>query len=150
MQRLDMGFFDEKQTGELMSILSNDANRLELFLDDMMSSAIQLGVLLLGIGAVLVWTNPQLAAITLASIPVAAVFTYWFMQAVEEAYADVRASVGDLTTRLENNLAGMQVIKTANTEDYEDDRITEASYEYFRRDWKCSGSTSSTGRGCNC
>jgi ATP-binding cassette subfamily B protein len=72
------------------------------------------------------------------------------MQAVEEAYDDVRASVGDLTTRLENNLAGMQVIKTANTEDYEDDRITEASYEYFRRDWKCSGSTSSTGRGCNC
>lgn len=49
-----MSFFDEKQTGELMSILSNDANRLELFLDDMMSSAIQLGVLLLGIAAVLV------------------------------------------------------------------------------------------------
>jgi ATP-binding cassette subfamily B protein len=136
MQELDMGFFDEKRTGELMSILNNDANRLELFLDDMMSSAIQLGVLLLGIGAVLVWINSQLAVITLAAIPVAGVFTYWFMHAVEEAYADVRASVGDLNTRLENNLAGIEVIKTANTEDYEKDRIVEASYEYFRRDWQ--------------
>ncbi|WP_135830084.1 ABC transporter ATP-binding protein [Halorussus halobius] len=135
MQHLDMDFFDEKQTGELMSVLSNDANRLELFLDDMMSSAIQLGVLLLGIGGVLLWLNPQLAVITLAAIPVAAVFTYWFMQAVEERYANVRSSVGDLNTRLENNLAGMQVIKTANAEDHEDDRITDASYEYFRRDW---------------
>ena len=136
LQRLDMAFFDEKRTGELMSILNNDANRLELFLDDMMSSAIQLGVLLLGIGGVLLWLNWQLAVITLAAIPVAAAFTYWFMQAVEEAYSDVRSSVGDLNTRLENNLAGIQVIKTANTEDYEDERIADASYEYFRRDWK--------------
>lgn len=136
LQRLDMAFFDDKRTGELMSILNNDANRLELFLDDMMSSAIQLGVLLLGIGGVLLWLNRQLALITLAAIPVAGVFTYWFMRTVEEAYSDVRSSVGDLNSRLENNLAGMQVIKTANTEDYEDERITKASYEYFQRDWK--------------
>ena len=136
LQRLDMAFFDDKRTGELMSILNNDANRLELFLDDMMSSAIQLAVLLAGIGGVLLWLNWQLALITLAVIPVAAVFTLWFMRTIEEAYSDVRSSVGDLNSRLENNLAGMQVIKTANTENYEDGRITDASYEYFRRDWK--------------
>jgi ATP-binding cassette subfamily B protein len=52
MQRLDMGFFNEMQTGELMSILSNDTNRLEQFLDNMMGNAIQLGVLMLGTAAV--------------------------------------------------------------------------------------------------
>ena len=47
MQRLDMDFFNEIQTGELMSILSNDTNGLEQFLDSMMGETIQLGVLIL-------------------------------------------------------------------------------------------------------
>ena len=136
MQRLDMSFFDDKRTGELMSILNNDTNRLELFLDNMMGAAIQLGVLIAGIGGVLLWINPRLALVTLAVIPVAAVFTWWFMRLVEDAYADIRSSVGDLNTRLENNLAGVQTIKTAGTEDYEDDRIEDVSYEYFKRDWR--------------
>ncbi len=136
MQRLDMSFFDDKRTGELMSILNNDTNRLELFLDNMMGAAIQLGVLILGIGGVLLWINPRLALVTLAVIPVAAVFTWWFMRLVEDAYADIRSSVGDLNTRLENNLAGVQTIKTAGTENYEDDRIEDVSYEYFKRDWR--------------
>ncbi len=136
MQRLDMAFFDDKRTGELMSILNNDTNRLELFLDNMMGAAIQLGVLIAGIGGVLLWINPRLALVTLAVIPVAAVFTWWFMRLVEDAYADIRSSVGDLNTRLENNLAGVQTIKTAGTEEYEDDRIEDVSYEYFQRDWR--------------
>jgi ATP-binding cassette subfamily B protein len=135
MQRMDMDFFNEMQTGELMSILSNDTNRLEQFLDSMMGEAIQLGVLLLGTIAILFWINPQLALVTLAIIPVAAVFTYWFMHMAEERYSDVRASVGDLNSRLENNLNGIQVIKASNTEEYEDERVREHSYQYFRLDW---------------
>ncbi|MFB6152373.1 MAG: ABC transporter ATP-binding protein, partial [Haloarculaceae archaeon] len=135
MQRLDMDFFNEMQTGELMSILSNDTNRLERFLDNMMSEAIQLGVLILGTAVILLWINPQLAAVTLFVIPVAGVFTYWFMRLAEDRYTDVRESVGDLNSRLENNLNGIQVIKAANTEDYEDERVRDHSYTYFRLDW---------------
>jgi ATP-binding cassette subfamily B protein len=136
MQRLDMDFFDDKQTGQLMSVLNNDTNRLELFLDNMMGAAIQLGVMVIGIAAILLYVNPSLALITLAVIPVAALFTKWFMSYVEQAYEEVRSSVGDLNTVLENNLAGIEVIKSSNTVEYEDERVTEASYEYFRRDWK--------------
>ena len=136
MQRLDMSFFDDRQTGELMSILNNDTNRLELFLDNMMSSAIQLVVLVLGIGGFLFWLNAQLAVVTLFIIPIAAVFTRWFMRTVESQYSRIRATVGDLNTRLENNLAGIEVIKTAGTEEYEDERVRAASYEYFRQDWR--------------
>ncbi|WP_121822404.1 ABC transporter ATP-binding protein [Halostella salina] len=135
MQRLDMSFFNEVQTGELMSILSNDTNRLEQFLDDMMSQAIQLGVLLLGTAVVLVWLNEQLAVVTLVVIPLAGVFTYWFMRLAEDRYADVRSSVGDLNSRLENNLNGIEVIKASNTEAHEDERVREHSYRYFRLDW---------------
>ncbi len=98
MQRLDMAFFDDHKTGELMSILNNDTNRLELFLDNMMGSAIQLLVFVVGIGAVLFWRNPQLAVVTLSIVPVVALFTWWFMRRVEAFYADIRSSVGDLNT----------------------------------------------------
>ena len=135
MQRLDMEFFNAVQTGELLSILSNDTNRLERFLDDMFGQAIQLGVLIAGITVVLVWLNWQLALVTLVVVPLAAVFTYWFTHFAEERYTDVRESVGDLNSRLENNLNGIQVIKAANTESYEDDRVEDHSYRYFRRDW---------------
>ncbi|WP_233274733.1 ABC transporter ATP-binding protein [Haladaptatus cibarius] len=136
MQRLDMEFFDDHKTGELMSILNNDTNRLELFLDNMMGSAIQLVVLVIGIGWVLFTINGQLALVTLSVIPIAALFTWWFMRRVEAFYADIRSSVGDLNTRLENNLAGVEVIKTAGTEEFEDERVRKASYKYFQRDWK--------------
>ncbi len=136
MQRLDMTFFDEHKTGELMSVLNNDANRLELFLDNMMGSAVQLFVLIVGIGAILFLTSPQLALVTMAVIPVAALFTWWFMKRIEKFYSGVRSSVGNLNTRLENNLAGIEVIKTAGTESFEDERVRKVSYDYFRRDWK--------------
>ena len=135
MQRLDMAFFNEVQTGELLSILSNDTNRLELFLDNMFGESIQLGVLIAGIAAVLFWFNWQLALVTLVVVPLAALFTLWFMRLAESRYTDVRQSVGDLNSRLENNLNGIQVIKASNTEDYEDDRVEEHSYQYFRLDW---------------
>ena len=135
MQRLDMEFFNAVQTGELMSILSNDANRLERFLDDMFGRAIQLSVLILGVAAVLFWFNWQLALVTLVVVPLAGIFTYWFMTFAEERYADIRQSVGDLNSRLENNINGIQVIKAANTESYEDDRVEDHSYRYFRLDW---------------
>ncbi len=135
MQRLDMEFFNEVQTGELMSILSNDTNRLELFLDNMFGESIQLSVLIVGISLVLFWFNPQLALVTLVVVPLAAVFTYWFMRLAEQRYTDIRQSVGDLNSRLENNLNGIQVIKASNTEDYEDERVRDHSYTYFRLDW---------------
>jgi ATP-binding cassette subfamily B protein len=135
MQRLDMEFFNAVQTGELMSILSNDTNRLERFLDDMFGQAIQLSVLIVGITVVLFWFNWQLALVTLVVVPIAGLFTYWFMHFAEERYTEVRESVGDLNSRLENNLNGIQVIKAANTEDYEDERVEDHSFRYFRLDW---------------
>ncbi|QLH79001.1 ABC transporter ATP-binding protein [Halosimplex rubrum] len=135
MQRLDMDFFNEVQTGELISILSNDTNRLEQFLDSMMGEMIQLIVLMLGTAVILAALNIELALVTLTVIPFSAVFTYWYMQLAEERYADIRESVGDLNSRLENNLNGIQVIKSSNTEEYEDGRVEEHSYKYFRLDW---------------
>jgi ATP-binding cassette subfamily B protein len=135
MQRLNMDFFADKQTGEMMSILSNDVNRLERFLNDGMNSAFRLAVMVVGIAAILVWMNWQLALVALLPVPLIAYFTYKFVQTIQPKYADVRSSVGQMNSRLENNLGGIQVIKTYNTEGYESDRVDDVSMDYFDANW---------------
>jgi ATP-binding cassette subfamily B protein len=133
LQRLDMTFFDEKQTGEVMAVLNNDATNLERFLDNALQNSIRLGAMVIGIAAILFHLNAQLAVITLVAIPAMVVFTAWFMRAVEPRYAVQRASVGQLNTRLENAISGIELVKTAGTETHEAGRVTDASREYFDR-----------------
>jgi len=139
MQRLNMDFFADKQTGEMMSILSNDVNRLERFLNDGMNSAFRLGVMVIGIAGILLFWNWQLAIITLGVVPLIGYFTYKFIQTIQPKYADVRSSVGQVNSRLENNLGGIQVIKTSNTENYESDRVDDVSQDYFDANWDAIG-----------
>ncbi|MFA9503558.1 ABC transporter ATP-binding protein [Natrinema sp. H-ect1] len=135
MQRLDMGFFADKQTGEMMSILSNDVNRLEKFLNDGMNSLFRLLVMVVGIGGLLFAINRQLALVALLPVPLIAVFTYLFIQTIQPKYAAVRSTVGKVNSRLENNLGGIQVIKSSTTESYESDRVEDVSREYFDANW---------------
>ena len=135
MQRLNMDFFADKQTGELMSILSNDVNRLERFLNDGMNSFFRLSIMVLGISVILFSMNWQLALIALVPVPVIAFFTKKFIDVIQPKYSEVRSSVGQLNSRLENNLGGIQVIKTANTETFESDRVDDVSEDYFDANW---------------
>jgi len=135
MQRLNMTFFADKQTGEMMSVLSNDVNRLERFLNDGLNAAFRLGVMVVGIAAILLWMNPQLAVVALLPVPLIAVFTYRFVETIQPKYAEVRSTVGQVNSRLENNLGGIQVIKTSSTEGYEAERVEEVSGDYFDANW---------------
>ena len=135
MQRLNMRFFADKQTGEMMSILSNDVNRLERFLNEGMNGALRLAVMVLGIAGILFTLNWQLALVALVPVPLIAAFTYVFVRRIQPKYAEVRSSVGALNSRLENNLGGIAVIKTSNTERYESDRVEDVSMDYFDANW---------------
>ncbi|MFW5956644.1 MAG: ABC transporter ATP-binding protein [Halorhabdus sp.] len=135
MQRLNMNFFADKQTGELMSILSNDVNRLERFLNDGMNSFFRLSIMVIGIAVILFSMNWQLALIALVPVPIIAFFTKKFIEIIQPKYAEVRSSVGQLNSRLENNLGGIQVIKAANTEGFESDRVDDVSGDYFDANW---------------
>ncbi|WP_121743736.1 ABC transporter ATP-binding protein [Natronorubrum halophilum] len=136
MQRLDMEFFASKQTGEMMSVLSNDVNQLERFLNEGMNSATRLIVMVVGIGFLLFWLNPQLALISLAPVPLIGVFTYIFVKKIQPKYAAVRSSVGKVNSRLENNLGGIGVIKSSNTEGYESERVDDVSRNYYDTNWE--------------
>ena len=131
LTELDTSFFDDAETGELMSILNNDTTNLELFLDNALRESVRIGVMVLGITGLLVYLNWQLATITLAVVPLLAGFTWWFVRAVEPRYERWRSEVGNLNTRLENALSGSQLVKTANTEPCEGEDVELVSRALF-------------------
>jgi ATP-binding cassette subfamily B protein len=135
MQDLGMPFFANHQTGEMMSVLSNDANQLERFLNDGLNSFFRLLVMVIGIAGILVYLNWQLALVALLSVPILLVFTVGFIRTIQPKYEDVRSSVGDLNSRLENNIGGMRIIKVSTTEDYESDRVEDESDTYLKAQW---------------
>ncbi|GAB7019570.1 ABC transporter ATP-binding protein [Halostagnicola bangensis] len=133
MQQLDMTFFDDKQTGEVMAVLNNDTQNLEMFLDNALMNSARLVVMVGGITAVLFYLNWQLAFVTLFAIPAMVVFTVWFMRVVEPRYVRERSAVGRLNTRLENAIAGMGLTKTTSSEEYEVGRVRKSSRNLFEK-----------------
>lgn len=131
MQRLDMTFFDNKETGEVMSILNNDISNLEVFFDNALGDSVRIGVIVVGITGALLYTNWQLALITLGAVPLLVAFTWWFVGVIEPRYAAVRSTIGDLNTRIENGLSGIELVKTASTEEYENGRVRGVSRSVF-------------------
>jgi ATP-binding cassette subfamily B protein len=131
MQRLDMTFFDNKETGEVMSILNNDTGNLEVFFDNALGDAVRIGVIVGGVTAALLYTNWQLALVTLGVIPLLVGFTWWFVRIIEPRYTRHRSVIGDLNTRIENGLSGIELVKSMNTEDYENERVRSVSRDVF-------------------
>jgi ATP-binding cassette subfamily B protein len=135
LQGLEMAFFDDEQTGQLLAILNDDVRNLRNFLGSTVSSALQLVATVVGIAGILFWMNAGLALVTLVAVPLLAAFTIWFMRRVRPLYRGLRSSVGALNARLETNVGGMEVVKTSNAEDHELGRVTDASWDYFERAW---------------
>ncbi|WP_207891659.1 ABC transporter ATP-binding protein [Natrarchaeobius halalkaliphilus] len=135
MQRRHMGFFDNKQTGEIMSILNNDVNQLEQFLTHTLNRAIRIVVRTGGMAAVMLIVNWRLGILPTIVIPAIAYVSYKFVVLIHPKYQDVRAAVGSLNSRLENSIGGIQVVKSFTNEPFESDRVEASSENYLRKQW---------------
>ncbi|WP_435075422.1 ABC transporter ATP-binding protein [Halorubrum sp. HHNYT27] len=131
LQDLELAYFTGNRTGDLMSILNNDVNALETFLEDGLSATLWILATVAGIGLILVGLNPPLTAVTLLPIPFLAAFTLLFTRLIEPRYLSIREEIGDLNSRLENNVSGIEVIKSEGAERFETERVAEASDEYL-------------------
>jgi ATP-binding cassette subfamily B protein len=135
LQRQGVEFFDNRQTGEVMSILNNDVNQLEGFLTNNLKSLITIVVRVGGMGAVMLLINWRLALIPVAAIPALGYLSYWFVETIHPKYQEVRSAVGKLNSRLENNIGGIETLKSFTTEPFETDRVRESSREYLDSQW---------------
>jgi ATP-binding cassette, subfamily B, bacterial len=130
LQNLELAYFEERSTGGLMSILSDDINQLERFLDIGANEVIQVITTVLIIGGIFFFTDPKVAWMAMLPMP----FILWgslvFQKYLAPRYADVREKVSFLNSRLTNNITGITTIKSFTAEAYETNRVREESEAY--------------------
>lgn len=130
LQELELAYFEERSTGGLMSILSDDINQLERFLDGGVNDIIQVTATVVIIGSGITILAPNIAWMVMLPMP----FILWgslaFQRLLVKPYANVREKVGFINSRLSNNLGGIMTIKSFTAEDYESDRVEADSIAY--------------------
>ncbi|RAW07674.1 ABC transporter [Halomonas elongata] len=130
VQRLDMGFFESQSSGRLVAIMNDDVNQLERFLDGGANSMVQVVVTVVAVGAVFFVLSPLIALLAFTPIPLIVWGAFFFQRKAGPLYAEVRERVGELASRLSNNLAGIATIKSFTAEAREAERLRRASEAY--------------------
>lgn len=132
VQALDLRFFEDQSTGGLVSVLNDDVNQLERFLDGGANNLIQVTTAVVAVGAVFFAVSTKIALLAFLPIPVILWGAFFFQKRAQPRYADVRTRVGELASRLQNNLAGIATIKSFTTEKLESQRLRQQSEDYVQ------------------
>lgn len=130
VERLELGWFEDRSTGRLMSVLSDDVNQLERFLDGGANDLIQLAVTGVAVSTAFFVISPAIAWWAMLPVPLVIVGSLWFQKRLEPRYAEVRTRVGDLNARLSNTLGGMATVKSFTAEGEEHRAFERESLAY--------------------
>lgn len=132
LQELELGFFEERSTGGLLSILNDDVNQLERFLDSGANEVLQVATTVLVIGGAFMVIAPGVAWMSMLPIPFILWGSFIFQRRLAPLYRDVREKASLTNARLANNLSGITTIKSFTAEGYELERVRQDSEAYRR------------------
>ena len=132
LERMHLGYFHDKQTGDLMSRIVNDTRDFELLYAHMIPETITNLVTFLGVLAVLLTINPKLALITCAPIPLILVSGVIFSKKVRPFFRISQKKMGELNGKLQDNLSGIHEIQSFGREEYETGKVDERNFEHIR------------------
>jgi len=130
VQRLEMAWFEDRSSGRLLSILNDDVNQLERFLDVGANDIIQILTSVALIGGLFFQVAPQVAWLAFLPMPLVAWGSFWFQRRLVPRYAAVRRQVGALNSLLANNLGGIATIRSFTAEQHEVARVRSESDRY--------------------
>lgn len=130
VQKQGMGWFDERQKGDILAILNDDINQLERFLDKGANDFLQVATTVVVVGAVFLAISWKVALFAVLPIPIIVWGSFLYQRSLEPRYADVRNTAGRLNALLENDLSGMSTIQSFTAEERELKRVEELSEEY--------------------
>ena len=116
IQRLSFSYHDQNQTGQLMIRATDDVEKLRLFLGQGLLQLVGAIVLLVATLIILFSTNAQLALATIWILPVALVLFMFFGGVSQPLFARVQQKLAALNTILQENLAGIKVVKAFTRE----------------------------------
>ncbi|KGP92085.1 multidrug ABC transporter ATP-binding protein [Pontibacillus chungwhensis BH030062] len=130
LQRLPFRYYDNARTGDLMSRLTADVEAFRFFLSFGFAEFIRIVSLIVISLSVMFYYSIPLALVTMASMPFLAVVVYRFDKRVHPAFRGIRKAFGRLNTRVQENISGMNTVKSLSREDFEVGRFTDKNDDY--------------------
>ena len=125
LQQLSLQFYEDKQTGQLMSRVVNDSDLLEQLIAHAIPDVTVNVLMFVGVAAVLWRMSPRLTLLSMLPVPFIALGMRGFAKYVRPAFRERQAKLGDLNATLGDNLSGIREIKAFTREHFEASRIDE-------------------------
>ncbi|PPA72209.1 ABC transporter ATP-binding protein [Jeotgalibacillus proteolyticus] len=130
LQRLPFQYYDNAKTGDLMSRLTADVEMFRFFLSFGFAELIRLVLLLLVTISVMAYYSIPLTLVTLCTIPFLAVAVYQFDKKVHPAFRKVRKSFGQLNTNVQENISGINTVKSLSREEHQIGKFNDSNGDY--------------------
>ena len=132
LEHMHLGYFHDKQTGDLMSRVVNDTRDFELLYAHIIPETITHLVTFAGVLIILLTINAKLALITCAPIPFILVSGVIFSKKVRPYFRISQKKMGELNGKLQDNLSGIHEIQSFGREEYETGRVDEKNFDHVR------------------
>ncbi|MEH3052700.1 MAG: ABC transporter ATP-binding protein [Patulibacter minatonensis] len=130
VQDLELAWFEHRASGGLLTVLGDDVNQLERFLDVGAQKILLTITNVIAVGAVFFLISPLLAVLAFVPIPIIIIGSLVFQKRLGPRYADVREAAGDLNGLIGGNLGGIATIKAFGAERAEAERVRRFSVAY--------------------
>lgn len=131
LQRLPFKYYDSAKTGDLMSRLTADVEGIRFFLSFGFAEAIRFILLVTFSLSVMFSYSVPLTLVTIASLPFLGAVVYRFDKKVHPAFRNIRKSFARLNTKVQENISGMNTVKSLSKEDFEIQNFTHSN-DHFR------------------
>jgi ABC-type multidrug transport system fused ATPase/permease subunit len=131
LQRLDLGFFDGQQTGQLMSRATVDLQAIRFFLGYGLIFITQSLLTIVLASVVMIAINPLLALIALAPAPFVIYTASRYNRVSRPALQEVQQRIAELTAEAEENVSGIRIVKAFAREEYQLHRFQRAVARVF-------------------
>jgi len=132
LQKMSLSFFERTSTGELMSRVTNDLSALESFVTHGSALTAVDCMRLIGGATILFVLDWRLAALVMIPVPILALAFRHYNTKIRPVYRQVRARLGNINAKLQDNLSGIRVIQAFAREDIEYKRFSKESERYYR------------------
>nr|WP_207921998.1 ABC transporter ATP-binding protein [Saccharopolyspora terrae] len=132
LQRLGLDFYERELAGRIMTRMTTDVDALSTFLQTGLATFVVSVLTLLGIAGALLITDPSLALVAMAVLPVLVVATIIFRRVSSTAYAEARERVSTVNADLQENVSGMRVAQAHRREGHAAKVFAQRSDAYRR------------------
>jgi ATP-binding cassette subfamily B protein len=131
IQTFSFGNLDDFTTGQLLTRLTSDINQIQMIVLMSLRMFTRAPLMFIGSFTIMFATNPRLASVILALLPVTLVLVTVFVRTVQPLFTRVQEKLEYLNQVMQENLTGIRVVKAFVRRDYEDRRFDEANRELY-------------------